>query len=188
MQEMQGTQVWSLGWENLLEEEMAARSGTLAWKIPWTVEPGRLQFMGSQRVGHYLATEQHIYVCVCICRNIYTNIHNIYVCIYIKHKYICVFFVCVHTYIHIWERERERERRKWQPTPVFLPGRSHGPRNLADYSPWGHKKLDHDWATKQQQCRIFFLVLFSFYRLSWAYWQVVSCGISKERLESCSYR
>ena len=33
-------------------------------------------------------------------------------------------------------------RRKWQPTPVFLPGESHGQRRLADYSPWGHKEMD----------------------------------------------
>ena len=41
-----------LGWENPLEKEMATHSSTLAWKIPWTEEPGRLQSMGSQRVGH----------------------------------------------------------------------------------------------------------------------------------------
>ena len=40
------------GWEDLLEKEMSTHSGILAWKIPWTGEPGRLQFMGSQRVGH----------------------------------------------------------------------------------------------------------------------------------------
>ena len=44
--------VWSLGWEDPLEKEMATHSSTLAWKIPWTEEPGRLQSMGSQRVGH----------------------------------------------------------------------------------------------------------------------------------------
>ena len=49
---MQETQVQSLGWEDPLEEEMAAHSGILAWKVPWTKEPGRLQSMGSQRVGH----------------------------------------------------------------------------------------------------------------------------------------
>ena len=38
--------------ENPLEKEMAIHSSTLAWKIPWTEEPGRLQSMGSQRVGH----------------------------------------------------------------------------------------------------------------------------------------
>ena len=48
---MQDTQVWSLGWEDPLEKEMATHSSTLAWKIPWTEEPGRLQPMGSQRVG-----------------------------------------------------------------------------------------------------------------------------------------
>jgi len=42
----------SLGWEDPLEREMATHSSILAWKIPWTKEPGRLQSMGSQRVGH----------------------------------------------------------------------------------------------------------------------------------------
>ena len=44
--------VRSLGREDPLEKEMATHSSTLAWKIPWTDEPGRLQSMGSQRVGH----------------------------------------------------------------------------------------------------------------------------------------
>ena len=43
MQETQDTQVWSLGWKDPLEEEMATHSSTLAWKILWTEEPGRLQ-------------------------------------------------------------------------------------------------------------------------------------------------
>ena len=46
------TQVQSLGQKDILEKEMATHSSTLAWKIPWTEEPGRLQSMGSQRVGH----------------------------------------------------------------------------------------------------------------------------------------
>ena len=46
------TRVRSLGREDPLEKEMAPPSGTLAWKVPWTEEPGRLQSMGSQRVGH----------------------------------------------------------------------------------------------------------------------------------------
>ena len=49
---MQETRVQSLGWEDLLEKEMATHSSILAWKIPWTEEPGRQQSMGSQRVGH----------------------------------------------------------------------------------------------------------------------------------------
>jgi len=63
---------------------MAPHSSTLAWKIPWTEEPGRLQFMGSWRVGHDWATSLSLF-----------------------------------TFMH-W-------RRKWQPTPVFLPGESQGP-------------------------------------------------------------
>ena len=46
------TQVRSLGWEDTLKKEMATQSSTLAWKIPWMEEPGRLQSLGSQRVGH----------------------------------------------------------------------------------------------------------------------------------------
>ena len=46
------TRVRSLGREDPLEKEMATHSSTLAWKIPWTEEPGRLQSMGSQRVRH----------------------------------------------------------------------------------------------------------------------------------------
>ena len=49
---MQETQVKSLGREDPLEKEMATRSSTLAWKIPLVEEPGRLQSMESQRVGH----------------------------------------------------------------------------------------------------------------------------------------
>ena len=50
------TRVQSLGLEDLLEKEMATHSSTLAWKIPWTEECGRLQSMGSQRIGHDWAT------------------------------------------------------------------------------------------------------------------------------------
>ena len=49
---MRESQVRFLGWEDPLEKEMAIHSRTIAWKIPWTEEPGRLQPMGSQRVGH----------------------------------------------------------------------------------------------------------------------------------------
>ena len=49
---MQETQVRSLGQEDPLEKEMAIHSSTIAWKIPWTEETGRLQSMGSQKVGH----------------------------------------------------------------------------------------------------------------------------------------
>ena len=77
-----------------VEKAMAPHSSTLAWKIPWTEEPGRLQSMGLQRVGHDWATSLSLF-----------------------------------TFMH-W-------RRKWQPTPVFLPGESHGQRSLVGCNPWG---------------------------------------------------
>ena len=86
---------------------MAPHSSTLAWTIPWTAEPGRLQSMGSLRVGHGWVTSLSLF-----------------------------------TFMH-W-------RKKWQPTPVFLPGKSHGQRSLVGYSPWGHR-VRNDLATKQQQ-------------------------------------
>ena len=57
---VQETQVWSLGWEDPLEKEMATHSSILAWKISWTEESGGLQSMGSQRVGHDWATNPHL--------------------------------------------------------------------------------------------------------------------------------
>ena len=52
MRELQEIQIRSLGFEDPLEKEMATHSRILAWKIPWTEEPDRLQSMGSQRVRH----------------------------------------------------------------------------------------------------------------------------------------
>ena len=49
---MRETWVLSLGWKDLLDKEMATHSSILAWRVPWTEDPDRLQFMGLQRVGH----------------------------------------------------------------------------------------------------------------------------------------
>ena len=65
------TQVQYLGWEDPLEEGIATHSSTLAWKIPWMEEPGRLQSMGSQRVGHDGATSLILGLVNCV---IYINI------------------------------------------------------------------------------------------------------------------
>ena len=78
---------------------MAPHSSTLAWKIPWTEEPGRLQSKGSWRVGHDWVTS-----------------------------------ISLFTFMH-W-------RRKWQPTPVFLPGEFQGRRSLAGCCLWGRTELD----------------------------------------------
>ena len=81
------------------EKAMAPHSSTLAWKIPWTEEPGRLQSRGSLRVGHDWATSLSLF-----------------------------------TFMH-W-------RRKWQLTPVFLPGESQGRGSLVGCHLWGHTELD----------------------------------------------
>ena len=57
MQGTQETRVQSLVWESPVKEEMATQSSILAWEMLWTEEPGGLQPMGSQRVGHDLATK-----------------------------------------------------------------------------------------------------------------------------------
>ena len=60
--EMWETWVQSLGWEDLLEKETATHSSTLAWRILWTEEPGRLQSMGSQRVGQKVISKKWMYL------------------------------------------------------------------------------------------------------------------------------
>ena len=89
----------SLCCTNDLEKAVAPHSSTLAWKIPWTEEPGRLQSMGSLRVGHDCATSLSLF-----------------------------------TFMH-W-------RRKWQPTPVFLPGESQGRGSLVGCRLWGRTESD----------------------------------------------
>ena len=92
----------SLGWH--CGEGNGTHSSTLAWKIPWTEEPGRLQSMGSLRVRHDWATSLSLF-----------------------------------TFIH-W-------RRKWQPTPVFLPGESQGQGSLVGCHLWSHRESDTTEAT-----------------------------------------
>ena len=124
---MQETPVQSLGWEDPLEKEMATHSNILAWRTPWTEEPGRLQSTGSQRVGHDWATSLSLpwdglpwqlngKEPACQCRR------------------------CQRHRFDPWIGKIPW-RRKWQPTPGFLPGESHGQRRLMGYSPWGCKEL-----------------------------------------------
>ena len=95
----------SLKWEQIFVcVAMAPHSSTLAWKIPWTEEPGRLQSMRSLRVGHDWATSLSLF-----------------------------------TFMY-W-------RRKWQPTPVFLPGESQGRGSLVGCCLWGCTESDMTEAT-----------------------------------------
>ena len=88
----------------VIEKAMAPHSSTLAWKIPWTEEPGGLRSMGSLGVGHDWATSLSLFSFM-------------------------------------------RWRRKWQPTPVFLPGESQGRGSLVGCLLWGHTESDTTEAT-----------------------------------------
>ena len=95
---------------------MAPHSSTLAWKIPWTEEPGRLQSLGSLRAGEDWATSLSLF-----------------------------------TFLQ-WGR-------KWQPTPVFLPGESQGWRSLVGCCQWGRIESDTTeatWQKQQQQQHVLF--------------------------------
>ena len=77
---MQETRVQFLGREDPLEKEMATHSSTLAWKIPWTEEPGKLPSMGSQRVEHDCETSLHSLIsCVTLESNIMSP--SLFLCI-----------------------------------------------------------------------------------------------------------
>ena len=72
-------------------------------------------------------------------------------------------------------------RRKWQPTPVFLPRKSHGQRSLAGYSPWGCKRVGHNLATRQQHTRIKI-------RAKYLSLQITICWIKKKQPTFCRSR
>ena len=84
---VQETQVWSLGQEDPLEEEMATHSSILAWKIPWPEEPGGLQSKGLQRIGHNWVTWAHIIYNLRFISLFHTNMNELNVCME------CVFFL-----------------------------------------------------------------------------------------------
>ena len=114
---IQETLVRFLGQEDPLEKEMATHSSILAWEIP-------LQSMGSQSVGHNWVTDH-------ITHRINWGLH----CWLSSEESACQ---CWRLGFDPWVQKILR-RRKRQPTPAFLPGKSHGQRSLLGYSPWGHK-------------------------------------------------
>ena len=95
-----GDPVWSLGWEVSLEKEMAIHSRTIAWKIPWIEEPGRLQSIGSQRVGHDWANSlitfaQFTHVIACISTSVLFNGETLFL-------WHSIFPFFIHQLIDIW--------------------------------------------------------------------------------------
>ena len=127
---MQETRVQFLGPEYPLEEEMATHSSILVWEIPCTEEPGRLQSIGSKRVRYDWATKHSTgdtkrlswwfsgKESICQCR---------------RHRF------------NPWVRMIPC-RRKWQPTPVFLPGKSHEQRSLGRLQSMGLQRVGHQWS------------------------------------------
>ena len=141
MQEPQETWVQSLGREDSLEEEMASHSNILAWEIPWTEELDRLSPW-----GHKQLDTAHTY---------YTYV-NLQVALVVKN--LCS--------IPGWVRKIP-QRRKWQPTPVFLPGESHRQTRLAGYSPQGHKESNKTEGTQHAACmHITCIILYINYMLT----------------------
>ena len=104
------------------EKAMAPHSSTLAWKIPWTEEPGRLQSMGSLGVGHDWATSLSLF-----------------------------------TFMH-W-------RRKWQPTPVFLPGESQERGETGGLPSMGSHRVRHDWSDLAAAAAAVLLPHYSFHHI-----------------------
>ena len=96
MQEMQETQVWSLGWEDPLEEGTATHSSILASRTLQTDKPGRPQSMGLQRVGHnwsdwawtHPCISQNIYIC--ICQNIYISWRWVPIYLCVSYLWVCL--------------------------------------------------------------------------------------------------
>ena len=86
MPAMWETWVWSLGWEDSLEKEMATHSSILAWRIPWTEEPGGLQSMGLQRVGHNWVTSLTHSLYILFCDPFWFN--------FCEGCRVCVYFFC----------------------------------------------------------------------------------------------
>ena len=94
---MQETQVWSLGGEDPLEKEMATHSNILAWEIPWTEEPGGLQSLGSQKVGHDWVTNTHTWELERIKTGLYCLLANTVFTLGFKIKLILLFVSeCAH--------------------------------------------------------------------------------------------
>ena len=125
-----------------LEKEMATHSSVLAWRIPGMPEPGGLPSMGSHRVGHDWHDLAAAAATACI--HLYTCEKRSGLPWWLSGKQPAC--QCWRHGLDSWVGKIPW-RRKWQPTPVFLPGKSHGQRSLVGFSPWGRKRIRHDRAT-----------------------------------------
>ena len=142
------------GWHHWLDGRESVNSG-IWW---WTGRPGVLRFMGLQRVRHDWATELNWKLLNWVISNLQGSPIFFYIQSPSGINYLITNFVpilsfpggsdgksvclqCRRPQFDPWVR-KIFWRRKWQPTPVVLPGKFHGPRGLEGYSPWGCKELD----------------------------------------------
>ena len=136
---MPETQVWSLDREDLLEQGMAIHFSVLAWRIPWTEEPGEQQSIKSKRIEH----DQSNWAEKAMAPHSTTLAWKIprmeepgrlqsMGSLRVGHDWVTSLWLF--TFMH-W-------RRKWQPTPVFLPGESQGRGSLVGCCLWGRTESD----------------------------------------------
>ena len=118
------TWIQSLGWEDPLEKGKATHSSILAWRIPWTL------VFGVAKSGTRLSDFHFPFVRVSLYQDFPAGSDGKIVCLQ-----------CRRPRFDPWVGKIPW-RRKWQPTPVFLPGKFHGQRSLVGYSPWGRKESD----------------------------------------------
>ena len=125
---MQEMWVWFLGGEYPLEKELATHSSILAWRIPWTKEPGRLQPVGSQRIRQ----DWRDLACVGFNKIVAPLSSWAFLVVQLVKNPSAIWETWVWSlgWKILWRRER-------LPTPVFWPGEFHGL-----YNPWGRKKSD----------------------------------------------
>ena len=140
---------------------MATHSSILAWRIPWTEEPGGLQSIGSQRVRQdwsNLASKHHVkcwdynseqdkvpaFMKFCPSSYYQLNIWPLR-----RSLWPLIFLRCISPglimatlYLKIFHNLSFLQNRQWHPTPVLLPGKSHGWRSLVGFSPWGCEESD----------------------------------------------
>ena len=140
--------VFRVTWaEDPLEEEMATHSSILAWRIPGREEPGGLQSMGFQRVGHDWAHKHGLsYWNVTYLVKLYRPFHYVTKGFLGGKESTCQCSSCKRCGFDPWVGKIPWCR-KWQLYLVFLPGKSHGQRNLVGCNPWGLKRVRCDWAS-----------------------------------------
>ena len=124
---MQETWVPFLGGEDPLEEERATHSSILAWKIQWTEEPGGFSIESQKKKKNKKKNMFKIDACMSSDNGMLSQFFCIRHGQYLKNKKIFLYLLFQWDY---WRRQRH-------PTPVLLPGKSHGRRSLVGCSPWG---------------------------------------------------